>query len=300
MRNDYVMIINQAINYIYKNIDDGLTVETIAQQCCFSPYHFNRVFKLIVGENIYSFIKRMKLERAAFQLKTSSKRSITDIAMEAGYSSSNFASAFKQYFGISPSEFRENNHVLCKNSFPEVVEHIHRLKKNEDIFTEIDGKMQLREIQGMKLLYRRVICNYARDLKGAWEGFCKEMEDEGRLQQNFRFVGISYDDPLLIDEERCIYDMCLEIHEGVGMDVHQITTGMYACFEFHDRLERLILTFNEIFSLWVPFCNYELDNRPSLEIYHSGLDEQGKIHIEICIPIKYSSSKSSNSEAPTM
>lgn len=286
LHSDYIMSINQAINYIYKNLDKNLTVEEIADQCCFSQYHFNRVFKLIVGENIYSFIKRMKLERAAFQLKISKKRSITDVAIEAGYSSSNFASAFKQYFGVSASEFREKNNVPFKDSFASVVEHIHTLKKNENIFNEMDAKMQVREIEGMNLLYKRVICNYSRDLKGAWDFFCKEMEDKQLVNKNSKFIGISYDDPLLVDEERCIYDMCIEIDNVSGFNVHQLTTGRYACFKFYDKLERLILTFNEIFFLWLPFCKYELDNRPSLEIYRSGVDKDGNISIEICIPIK--------------
>jgi AraC family transcriptional regulator len=99
-------------------------------------------------------------------------------------------------------------------------------------------------------------------------------------------VGISYDDPLIIDEDRCIYDMCMETNETAGINIYQKETGIYACYEFYDKLDKLILTFNEIFSLWLPFCKYELDNRPSLEIYQSGLDEQGNIQVDICIPIK--------------
>jgi AraC family transcriptional regulator len=281
------MNINQAINYIYKNLDECLTVDEIADQCRFSKYHFNRIFKLIVGENIYSFIKRMKLERAALNLKTSKMRSITDIALDAGYSSSNFASAFKQYFGVSASEFRKVNNIPFKDSFAGVVEYIQNLKKNENIFEEIDAKMQINIIPGMNLVYKRAICNYSRDLEGAWNNFCKEMEEKYSLDGTPRFVGISYDDPLIVNEDRCIYDMCMEIDEISGINVHRIETGMYACYEFNNKVAKLILAFNEIFSLWLPFCKYVIDNnRPSLEIYKSGLDEKGNIHIEICIPIK--------------
>jgi len=285
LRSDGVLIINQAMNYIYKNLDKTLTVEEIADTCCFSKYHFNRLFKLIVGESIYSFIKRMRLERAAFYMKIS-KRSITDIAIEAGYSPSNFASAFKQYFGVSASEFRAMRNAPLKESFAHVVEHIQNLKKNEKIFLEIDEKMRIKRIEGMNLVYKRVVCNYSRDLKEAWESFCKEMEEKHLTGGNARFIGISYDDPLIVDEERCIYDMCMEIDVVSGFNVYRIEAGIYACYEFHEKLDNLVLTFNEIFSLWLPFCKYELDNRPSLEIYHSGLDENGNIHIDICIPVK--------------
>lgn len=285
MQSDYIMSINQALNYIYQNLDKNLTVEEIADQCCFSKYYFNRVFKLIVGENIYSFIKRMKLENAAFKLRTSKNRTITDIAIEIGYSPSNFASAFKQYFGLSASEYRKNG-APFKDSFAVVFDHIHKLKKNESIFAEIDAKMQIKKLEGRNLVYKRVICNYTRDLKGAWTIFCEEMKEQNLLDKDFQFIGISYDDPLIADEDRCIYDMCMVVDQVSGINVQRIESGMYACYEFYDKLDQLILVFNEIFALWLPFCKYELEDRPSLEIYQTGLDEKGNIHIEICIPIK--------------
>lgn len=286
MHNDYIMSINQALNYIYQNLDKNLTVEEIADQCCFSKYYFNRVFRLIVGENIYSFIKRMKLESAAFKLRTSKNRSITDIALETGYSPSNFASAFKQYFGVSASDYRKFNNVPFKDSFAAVVDHIHNLQKKENIFEELDAKIRIKRIEGMNLVYKRTICNYTRDLEDAWEIFCEEMEEQKLLHPNSRFVGISYDDPLIANEDKCIYDMCMVVDEVAGINVHRIESGLYACYEFHDTLDKLILAFNEIFSLWLPFCKYELDNRFGLEIYETGVDEKGNIQVEICIPIK--------------
>ncbi len=99
-------------------------------------------------------------------------------------------------------------------------------------------------------------------------------------------MGISYDDPLIANEDRCIYDMGIVVDKVSGVKVHRIKAGMYACYECYDKLDKLILVFNEIFSLWLPFCKYELDNRFSLEMYKTELDEKGNIHVEICIPIK--------------
>lgn len=111
-------------------------------------------------------------------MRTSKNRPITDIALETGYSPSNFASAFKQYFGLSASEYRKCNDVPFKDSFAVVVDHIHNLKKKENIFEEIDAKIRIKRIEGMNLVYKRVICNYTRDLQGAWETFCEEMTEK--------------------------------------------------------------------------------------------------------------------------
>lgn len=286
MPSDYLMSINQAINYIYQNLDKSLTVEEIAAQCCFSKYYFNRVFKLTVGQNIYSFIKRIKLESAAFKLRAAKSRPITTIAIESGYSPSNFASAFKEYFGVSASVYRKTNDVPSKDSFATVTEHIRNLKKDEHAFEDISAKIQIKRIAGMNLMYKRVICNYTKDLKEAWHLFCEEMETKSLLDKDYLFVGISYDDPLITNEDHCLYDMCIVVDKPTSANVHRIPAGRYACYNFYDKLDTFILAFNEIISLWLPYCPYKLDNRPMLEIYQSAIDAQGNIQAQICIPLQ--------------
>jgi len=285
LQSDYIMSINRALNYIYQNLDKTLTVEEIAEHCCFSKYHFNRVFKAIVGENVYCFTKRIKLESAAFRLRAAKNRSITEIAIETGYSPSNFASAFKQYFGVSASRFRKMNEVPYKDTFATVSSHIQNLQKKDNIFDALDKRIKIKRLAGMNVVYKRIICNYQRELKSAWKSFCMDMEKRfgGHISS---FVGISYDDPLIADEDRCVYDMCMLVDKVSGVDIRWIEPGMYACYAFYDTPDKLILAFNEIFVLWLPFCKYKLDNRFALEVYKSEVDEEGKIQLEICIPIQ--------------
>lgn len=283
-RNDYVQVIDQAIDYIHDNADKNLTVEEIADHCCFSKYYFNRVFKSIVNESIYSFVKRMKLENAAFRLRTSKDRAITEIALESGYSPSNFATAFKEYFGMSASDFRTNNSVPLKDSYRSISEHIAGLKKQEDFYGQIDSRITVRQLPEMLLLYERFIGNYY-DLNKAWDTFCRKLEDRGLIGGNSLLMGISYDDPLIADENKCMYDMCVTVDSIREPNVHRTQAGLYACYDFYDRLENLGKAFNEIFALWLPYSGYCIDNRPSVEIYRSYLDEERKMHIDICIPI---------------
>lgn len=283
-QNDYVQAINQAIDYIHDNADKNLTVEEIADYCCFSKYYFNRLFKSIVKESIYSFVKRMKLENAAFKLRTSKNRSITEIALESGYSPSNFATAFKEYFGMSASDFRRNNSVPVKDSSRSISEHIAGLKKQEDFYGQIDSRIEIRNLPEMLLLYERFIGNYC-DLDKAWSSFCRRMEEKGLVKEGSSYIGISYDDPLIADENKCMYDMCIAVDSLRGPDVHQLQSGLYACYNFFDRLENLGKAYNEIFALWLPYSGYYIDNRPSVELYRSYLDEAGRMSIDICIPI---------------
>ena len=138
----------------------------------------------------------------------------------------------------------------------------------------------------MDLIYKRFIGNYSRDLPAAWEGFCQALTTQGLLTNPPHFIGISYDDPLLTAADRCIYDMCLTAPGASGPDTQQLAAGLYACYEFHDCLPQMMLTFNELFLLWLPFCRYSLDDRASLEIYHSAVEPDGRIRADICLPIR--------------
>jgi AraC family transcriptional regulator len=97
------------MRYIHKNISEPLNRETLAAVAGFSVPHFHRVFTAHVGESAISYVRRIRLERAARKLRMGAV-DITEVALAAGYDShAAFSKAFKQQFGLSPSEFRQLN-----------------------------------------------------------------------------------------------------------------------------------------------------------------------------------------------
>jgi AraC family transcriptional regulator len=107
LRQEYVGRINRVIDFIEENIDTELTLETLAREAAFSPFHFHRVFSALVGETLNGFVRRLRLEKAASMATANPKETITGIALACGFSSSAaFARAFSDYFGTSASAFR--------------------------------------------------------------------------------------------------------------------------------------------------------------------------------------------------
>ena len=83
--------------------------DDIIDTAFYSYRHINRLFHQKKGESIYTFINRIRLQKAAEYLSYSSK-SIFDIAIEVGYeSSTSFSKMFKRAYGLSPVKFREIN-----------------------------------------------------------------------------------------------------------------------------------------------------------------------------------------------
>ena len=101
--------IEDVMRYIRKHISEPLDRGTLAAVAGFSVPHFHRVFTAHVGESAMSYVRRLRLERAARKLRMGAV-DITEVALAAGYDThAAFSKAFKQQFGLSPSEFRQLN-----------------------------------------------------------------------------------------------------------------------------------------------------------------------------------------------
>lgn len=99
-------LISKSIDYIIHNLDEDIAVKDVAEQFHFSEYYFCRSVKAVTGESVYEFIKRLKMDQSAIDIKLEKKRPITEIGLDYGYSSSNYSSAFRKHHNISPVEFR--------------------------------------------------------------------------------------------------------------------------------------------------------------------------------------------------
>lgn len=110
-RSGYLDAIQRVIAHVATHLDDALDLETLAGDACLSPFHFHRVFRGMVGETPMEFVRRLRLERAAWQLATSTVP-VTAVAFDAGYEAHEaFTRAFRQHFGASPTEFRATPRV---------------------------------------------------------------------------------------------------------------------------------------------------------------------------------------------
>ena len=114
-KEDYISRINKVIDYIDRNLAEELSLEKLAEIANFSPFHFHRILSAIIGEPLNTFIKRLRLEKSAFQLIVLPQKTITEIGLDCGFSGSSvFSRKFKSFFRVSPAEYRKNKSNNCK------------------------------------------------------------------------------------------------------------------------------------------------------------------------------------------
>jgi AraC family transcriptional regulator len=91
----YVERINRAIDHIMSQLAQPLRLQDVARAAGFSPFHFHRVFKALLGETLNTFVKRQRLERALRLMSHAPQRTLTDVALACGLqSSSDFSRSF--------------------------------------------------------------------------------------------------------------------------------------------------------------------------------------------------------------
>ena len=107
MNEFYKTSINRVIDYIQANLSEDLSLKQLSEIACYSQFHFNRIFSSYMGESVYQYIKRVRLEKSAELLLANSQESVTEIALMCGFeNSSSFAKSFKSHFRMTATEWR--------------------------------------------------------------------------------------------------------------------------------------------------------------------------------------------------
>jgi len=95
------------LHYIEQNYQKDITLEKLAGIAGYSPYHFSRIFKKYSNTTFINFLNLRRI-KAAELLLLQENQSITDIAMQVGFSSlTTFNRTFKNLTGYTPSAYKK-------------------------------------------------------------------------------------------------------------------------------------------------------------------------------------------------
>ena len=90
------------------------TLRSMARRCGMGSTAFVKYCRMATNTSPLDHLNRCRLDRAARLLGHELAMSVTDIAIECGYSSSQyFATQFRRRYGISPSHYRHTRQRLA-------------------------------------------------------------------------------------------------------------------------------------------------------------------------------------------
>lgn len=271
--------ISRAIDYILTHIGEPMRVDEIAEHCNFSKFHFSRLFKAETGEGVHEFIKRVKIEQSAFRLKVEQDRNITDISGDYGYSASNYSSAFKQRYDISPIEFRRS--ILRKSLQNPIFNHI---SDGMASFEECKSRISIKHLPDYHVVYDRHKGSY-KDLSEHWGAFLEEYK--GYRTDDTLLIECTYDDPVITDTDNCLYDLYMTVPEDTPLDhTCMLKGGKFAIYHFRGPVHMIYHALQSIFNVWLPQSGHVLDERYGFDIYREIDCGAMFMEIDFCIPIK--------------
>lgn len=95
--------------YIKNNLENKMSLQEIAAVAHFAPSHFSKLFREKEGITVSKYINNQRAEKAGDMLCNSSDN-ISEISKLCGFCNiSNFNRVFKEYFGMTPMEFRRDS-----------------------------------------------------------------------------------------------------------------------------------------------------------------------------------------------
>jgi AraC family transcriptional regulator len=272
--------------YIQKNLDRELSLAELAEVACFSPYHFHRVFRGMVGEPVAEYIRRLRLDWSANRLRLS-ERSITDLAFQAGYDSLEaFTRAFRQRFGVAPSHYR----TLQRPDIPisasiEDAEEWPRMDKGAVM------KVEIVNLKPRKVAFVRHVGPYDQ-CGAAWEKLCGWAGPAGLLGPEAVMLGLCHDDPEVTEAENIRYDACTpvspEVKPAGEVGVQEVAGGDYAKALHQGPYDQLKDTYAWVCGQWLPEMNREMRNLPSIEVYLNDHEQTPpeELLVEVYIPLE--------------
>lgn len=99
--------IQKTLNHIEEHLGEEIQIEELAEIAVLSLFYYQRLFTRLVKTSVRDYIKLRRLAKSLTMLRDKENR-IIDIAMEYGFGSHvTFTRAFKETYGITPSQYRD-------------------------------------------------------------------------------------------------------------------------------------------------------------------------------------------------
>ena len=202
--NIYKQKANQVLDYISANLHSPLHLDVIADRINVSQRQLLRIMSAILNEPLYAYVARQRIERAVLYMQTE-EMNLSKLAAMVGYDNpQSFSKAFKKQFGISPKAY------------------INELQTRLEGYVQSSGNRsslpsEICNFEGLELVYIRILGKYGEEepYETAWSKLICFLKDNQALTPDARFIGLSFDDPNVTNDNLCRFYACASVQKKI-------------------------------------------------------------------------------------
>ncbi|WP_242941043.1 AraC family transcriptional regulator [[Clostridium] fimetarium] len=297
---EYIRRIHKVQDYIEHHLGKSLSIEELSNAAGFSKFHFSRIFQGMLQEPLAHYVNRIRMENALFLLAHRADKNMTDIAYELGLSDSAvFSRAFKNFYGVSPREYRKEYSKNCKDSFllSEYNKDTAKKELEGNLFPVI-GQITIANMEEKQVAYVRHIGTYE-SLAIAYGGLMQSLLDYAKNQhllvdgQNLP-LAMYHDNPEFVEASQFRTSLCLTVPENIRIQedgifgMMKLEGGLYAVGHFQIQMEQYSDAWNYMYQEWIAGSGYVPRNSYPFEVYcNNPYANESHIHeVDIYVPIE--------------
>ena len=286
--NNHVQIVNDTMYYIYEYIDTDINIDELALKFGISKFHFHKIFKEIMGINIYETIKSNRLQKASNLLLTNKYSTITEIANMCGYSSqTSFIRSFKQRFHQTPKEWRKGGYKEYSKSILENSE-LSSLENRD--FKMIEPKIV--KTKARKMYYIRNKGYIGSEVSKVWQKLQAWIYTNDITE--YDQIAIYHDNPAITSHCDCFYVAGVVPEEekdlsNTNLPYFYTPIDLYASFEIEGKMGDMLRFVQWAYHEWLPQSGFETTTNPSYAVFKKNqfLEEDKRFEATYYLPIQY-------------
>ena len=297
---EYIRRIHKVQDYIEEHLGQSLSIEEISGAAGFSKYHFSRIFQGVLHEPLAHYVNRIRMENALFLLAHRADKNMTDIAYELGFSDSAvFSRAFKNYYNVSPREYRKEYSKNCKDTFL-LSEYNKDTARNEWVgnLFPVTGQITIANMEERQVAYVRHTGTYetlAKEYGGMMQRLFAHAKKQHLLREGQNWMLAMYhDNPEFGEASQFRTSLCLTVpddilvHEDGVLGRMKVEEGLYAIGHFQIKQEQYSDAWNYMYQEWISGSGYVPRNSYPFEAYRiDSYANENLIHeVDIYVPIE--------------
>jgi AraC family transcriptional regulator len=281
-QSDYTRRIERVIAAVAESLEQERelpSTATLAAIAHFSPFHFMRVYRVLAGESLGTTVQRLRLVRAA-HLLAATTAPIADVSGRAGFETPQaFARAFRQHFGVAPSEAR-----AAKVASPAAIASHVPSQPQPAIRVDVVA------LNPFRVVVMRTEGSYDK-LDEVYRALFEWMAKHGSLEAIEGVWGVPQHDRRDTPEANYRFDCCLATSTALtaseGVVLEDLGGGNYLRYLHEGSFDRLDESHGEILRKLLVHPEWQLRDAPILHEYLNDPDEtpEADLRTHIYVPV---------------